>query len=131
MMRLRHKNVVRLYGVVIYNDPIFIVTEFAEGQFSLLFVMLSANATFLNVCFGFQAAAYWIDCIGRRLAWKVFRNLPLDVIFAMEWLILRSNMCVLHFFLNILSVLFILAGHSSGSCSAQLFVGQEESCEDH
>lgn len=32
MMRLRHPNIVRLYGVVIYDDPILIVTEFAEGR---------------------------------------------------------------------------------------------------
>lgn len=31
MMRLQHRNIIRFYGCVIYNDPILIVMEFAPG----------------------------------------------------------------------------------------------------
>lgn len=31
MMRLHHKNVIRLYGVCVYEDPIWIVLEEAKG----------------------------------------------------------------------------------------------------
>uniref|UniRef100_A0A1I8BQ94 Protein kinase domain-containing protein n=1 Tax=Meloidogyne hapla TaxID=6305 RepID=A0A1I8BQ94_MELHA len=31
MMRLQHRNIIRLLGVVVYNDPILIVTEYAPG----------------------------------------------------------------------------------------------------
>nr|CAD2190905.1 unnamed protein product [Meloidogyne enterolobii] len=30
-MRLQHRNIIRLFGVVVYNDPILIVTEYAPG----------------------------------------------------------------------------------------------------
>lgn len=56
-----------------------------------------------------------------------------DICYGMAYLekqYVRSPLLFKHF-IRFMVHLFILAGHSSGSCSAQLFVGQEESCEDH
>uniref|UniRef100_A0A915E8T8 Tyrosine-protein kinase n=1 Tax=Ditylenchus dipsaci TaxID=166011 RepID=A0A915E8T8_9BILA len=40
MMRLKHKNVIRLYGVCVYEDPIWIVMECAKGYLSSVFFTL-------------------------------------------------------------------------------------------
>ena len=37
MMRLKHPNIVRLYGVVNNTDPVLIVTELATGQIDQIF----------------------------------------------------------------------------------------------
>ena len=46
MMRLKHPNIVRLYGVVNNTDPVLIVTELATGQ--KLIKYLQNNPMFLR-----------------------------------------------------------------------------------
>jgi len=57
MMRLKHKNVIQLYGVCVYDDPIWIVLECAEGGDLLKRLQKSKTSTSLKEKFSKEVCA--------------------------------------------------------------------------